>query len=111
MELLVKRDNAGNVVAGSDPLLLDRARRGDDLTLFIESSDYDEYIVFGNYVVGSDRVNALSLAHLVHGDLPEPAALERGPVAASQYIYDSKTNNVLVKDWPDQTRRSTTGPS
>ena len=108
MELLVKKDNAGNILTGSDKLLLDRARRGDDLTLFIESTDYDEYIIFGNYTISSDRVSAISLAHLDHGDLPDPAALKRVPVATSQYIYDSKTNNVLVKDWLDEGKTTTT---
>lgn len=78
------------------------------MTLYIESLGYDEYIIFGDYVASKDRVSALSLPHLNHGDLPDPVALDGEPIATVQYIYDSKTNNVLVKDFADEGRKLTT---
>ena len=104
MDLLLKKDNPGNVLEGSDQQLLDRAACGDDLTLFIESVSYDEYIIFGNYVVSADRVSALSLAHLDHG-VRDPA-LEM--IRTSQYIYDSRTNNVVVQELLDEGKAGTT---
>ncbi len=108
MELLLKRDKSGNTIAGSDEQLYERALLGDDLTLFIESIGYDEYIIFGNYVLHANSVNALSLPHLAHGDLSDPTAFDREPITTAQYIYDSKTNNVLAKDFLDENRTLTT---
>ncbi len=102
MDLLLKRDNPGNILEGSDQGLLERAARGDDLTLFIQAPGYDEFIIFGSYVLSRDRVSALSLQHLAHGDLPNPAGLDQEAICTSQYIYDSRTNNVLVKDFWDE---------
>lgn len=102
MRPLVKKDTAGHVLGGSDGALLERARAGDDLTIFIESAGYDEYIIFGNYALAGGRVAGLSLAHLDHGDVPDPGALREGRITLAQYIYDSACNNVLVKDAPDE---------
>ena len=102
MKRLLRKDNPGNVLEGSEVNLLERAQHGDDLVLFIESSTYDEFIIFGNYVVDADSVSGLSLPHLNHGDVPDPRVLKFGSVCTSQYIYDSKNNNVLVKDWLDE---------
>ena len=102
MQLLLKRDNDGKIVKGANQQLHERAYLGDDLCLFIESVGYDETIMFGNYVLRAEGVSALSLPHLAHGDLPDPTVLDREPVATAQYIYDSQTNNVLVKDFLDE---------
>jgi hypothetical protein len=107
VDLLLRRDNPGNILEGSDQDLLDRALHGDDLTIYIEAPGYDEYIIFGNYVVSADRVSALSLPHLAHGDMPHPAKLDQEAICTSQYIYDSRTNNVLVKDYLDEGRTLT----
>jgi hypothetical protein len=107
LDLLLKRDNPGNILEGSDQNLLERAVHGDDLTIYIEAPGYDEYIIFGNYVVSADRVSALSLPHLAHGDMPHPAKLDQEAICTSQYIYDSRTNNVLVKDFLDEGRTLT----
>jgi hypothetical protein len=104
MRLLLKRGKQGDVLKGSDQELLERALFGDDLSLYIESIGYDESIMFGNYVVSEDCVSSLSLPHLDHGDLPDPTVLDREPITVVQYIYDSKTNNVLVKDFLDDGR-------
>jgi hypothetical protein len=108
MQVLLKRDNDGQVLKGADQQLCARAQDGDDLCLFIESIGYDETIIFGNYVLHDEGVSALSLPHLAHGDMPDPQVFERETVATAQYIYDSKTNNVLVKDFIDKGRTSTT---
>ena len=108
MDLLLKRDRLGDVLQGSDRQLLARAALGDDLTLYIESEGYDEFIIFDNYAVSQDRVSALSLPHLDHGDLADPTTLDRESIAIVQYIYDSKTNNVLIKDFLDEGRTLTT---
>lgn len=110
MDLLLKRDQTGNILVGSDRQLMQRAQLGDDLTLYIESTGYDEYIIFGNYGLNGERVSALSLPHLAHGDVPDPAALKREPISTSQYIYDSKSelNNVFVKDFLDEGQTLTT---
>lgn len=108
MELLLKMDQAGNILAGSEQLLSERASRGDDLTIYIDAPGYDEYIIFGNYIVSAGRVSALSLPHLAHGDLSEPAALDRGPLSTSQYVYDSGTNNALIKEIADEREALTT---
>jgi hypothetical protein len=102
MNLLLKRDNPGHILEGSDQRLLERATQGDDLTLFIQAPGYDEFMIFGSYMVSPDRVSALSLQHLAHGDLPDQAALDQAEICTSQYIYDSRTNNVLVKDFSDE---------
>ena len=108
MDLLLKRDRHSDVLHGSDHQLQARAARGDDLTLYIESEGYDETIIFDNYAVSQDRVSALSLTHLNHGDLADPTTLDRESIAIAQYIYDSKTNNVLTKDFLDEGRTLTT---
>jgi hypothetical protein len=108
MDLLLKRGRQGNVLQGSARHLQERAAIGDDLTLYIESLGYDEIIIFGNYAVSQDRVSALSLTHLNHGDLADPTVLDREPIATVQYIYDSQTNNVLIKDFLDEGRTLTT---
>lgn len=108
MQLLLKRDNDGKIVKGANQQLHERAYLGDDLCLFIESVGYDETIMFGNYVLRAEGVSALSLPHLAHGDLPDPTVLDREPVATAQYIYDSQTNNVLVKDFLDEKQTLTT---
>jgi hypothetical protein len=108
MQLLLKRDNDGKVLKGADQQLRERASRGDDLCLFIESIGYDETIIFGAYVLCAEGVSGLSLPHLAHGDLPDPTILDREAVTTAQYIYDSKTNNVLAKDFLDENRTFTT---
>jgi hypothetical protein len=108
MQVLLKRGNNGQVLKGADQQLRERAQVGDDLCLFIESIGYDETIIFGNYVLHADSVSALSLPHLAHGDLSEAAILDREPITTAQYIYDSRTNNVLAKDFLDENRTLTT---
>jgi hypothetical protein len=108
MQLLLKKDRQGHVLQGADRELLARAAQGDDLTLYIESVGYDEYIIFDNCVLSPDRVSALSLPHLDHGDLSDPAVLDRDPLAIVQYIYDSQANNVLTKDLIDRGQTLTT---
>jgi hypothetical protein len=108
VQLLLQRGKDGQILEGSDQLLHARAQVGDDLCLFIESIGYDETIMFGNYVLQAEGISALSLPHLAHGDLPDPTVLDREPVTTAQYIYDSKTNNVLAKDFLDEHRTFTT---
>ncbi len=107
MELLLKRDRLGNIAAGSDKRLLERAICGDDITAFEESSVFSCHIMFANYAVGADRVSGLSLPHLAFGDLTDSGRLEREPIDIIQYIYDSKCKNLLCRDVLDQDRTVT----
>jgi hypothetical protein len=104
METLLKRDRLGQVVAGSDQLLLERARCGDDITAYEESSTFTCYIIFANYVVSADRVSGLSLPHLAFGDLTDAGRLDREPIETIQYIYDSKCKNLLCRNVLDEER-------
>jgi hypothetical protein len=101
MMLLVQKDTRGDVSAGSDQALLQRAGEGDDLCVHICSQGYDETIMFGNYVIRAGRVSGLSLPHLNHGDLSEPERLTREPPCTVEYIYDSACHNVIAKDMLD----------
>jgi hypothetical protein len=107
METLLKRDRLGQVVGGSDQLLLERARCGDDITAYEESSTFTCHIIFANYVVSADRVSGLSLPHLAFGDLTEPGRLDREPIDTIQYIYDSKCKNLLGRHVLDEDRTVT----
>ena len=107
MHLLLRRDRLGGVIQGSDELLIDRATRGDDITLYEESSIFTCHIVFPNYVVTGDRVSGLSLPHLAFGDLSDPCRLHREPIDIIHYIYDSKCKNLLCRDVLDQDRTAT----
>jgi len=93
---------------GADQQLLERAAGGDDLTIYIESTDYDEFIIFSNYVVNAGRVSGLSLPHLNHGDLSNTERLAQEPITTVQYIYDSNANNLIAKDALDQDETRTT---
>ncbi len=97
MEALLKQDASGVTIEGSEQQLLAAAARGDDLTIFIESQGYDEYIIFDNYAVGTDRISALSLQHIDHGDLRTALDARHDTLFTSQYIYDSKARLVLSK--------------
>ena len=108
MNLLVKKDTGGSILEGTEQRLLDRAAGGDDLTIYIESTDYDEFIIFGNYVVNAGRVCGLSLPHLNHGDLSDAERLTQEPITTVQYIYDSDANNLIAKDALDQGETQTT---
>lgn len=108
MRHLVTVNTAGQVTAGSHEALLERAGAGDDLTIYVESLGYDEFIIFGNYAVLGERVAGLSLLHLDHGDLSDPTRLRREPIATVQYIYDSMANNVIGKDLLDDGETRTT---
>jgi len=101
MNLLLEKDTAGRVIVGSDGQLLDRAGAGDDLVVHIHSQGYNETIMFANYAVSAGRVNGLSLPHLNHGDLAEPARLQREPISSVEYIYDSMCTNLIAKDMLD----------
>jgi hypothetical protein len=107
VELLLKRDRLGNVVAGADERLLARAARGDDIVAYEESSIFSCHILFANYVVSADRVSGLSLLHLAFGDLADLGRLEREPIDIIQYIYDSRCKNLLCRDLLDQDRTVT----
>jgi hypothetical protein len=101
MDLLLKKNRLGATVAGSDQKLLERARHGDDITLYEVSSAFSCYLVFANYVVSSDRVSGLSLPHMAHGEFANPAALGQTSLTTIRYIYDSLNNNLLCKDLLD----------
>lgn len=102
MELLLKRDRLGQVVAGSDAQLLSSARRGDDLVAYEASSIFDCHIMFANYGVSAERVSALSLPHLAFGDLRDAGRLAREPIDVIRYIYDSKCKNLLCRELLDK---------
>src|SRR5687768_12556158 len=102
MELLLKTDTAGNVVEGAHETLMERARRGDDITLYEESSVFNCYIVFPNYALEHDRISGLSLPHVAHGELSDPATLGQRSLTTIQYIYDSRSRNLLCKDMLDE---------
>jgi hypothetical protein len=107
METLLKRDRLGKVMEGSDQLLLERARCGDDMTAYEESSTFSCHIIFASYVVSADRVSGLSLPHLAFGDLTQPGRLDREPIDTIQYIYDSKCKNLLGRHVWDEDRAVT----
>jgi hypothetical protein len=104
---LLRRDRLGKIIKGSDQLLLERARCGDDITAFEESSTFTCHIMFANYVVSADRVSGLSLPHLAFGDLTDPGRLDREPIETIQYIYDSQCKNLLCRDVLDEERTTT----
>lgn len=107
MQLLLKRDRLGNAVSGSTGALLKRARMGDDIVAFEESSIFTCHIFFANVVVSGDRISGLSLPHLAFGDLRDEERLLGQPAEIIYYVYDSMCSNLLGKDIPDEERTVT----
>ena len=107
MKALLSSNTTCEIIGGSNRQLFEASTRGDDLTIFIESQGYDEYIIFDNYVLTDDRISALSQQHIDHGDLRIELDPEHESICTSQYIYDSQARLVLVKRTLD--RGDTTG--
>ena len=87
MDLLLGQDTAGKVLLGDEELLRERVNQGDDITLFVESRTYSEYLTFSNFLVLPSGVVGLSLQHT------QPARNVRRPMSVFM-LYDS-TNKVV----------------
>jgi len=95
MELLLKKDSAGNVIAGSEKALIESVSFGDDILLHINTNVFSEHIILTNFLLNNFKVYGLSLKHL-GGGLNSPDTYS--DIRIVQYIYSSDNIAVICKN-------------
>ena len=104
MKLLLETSTAGEVEAGSRKSLFDAIATGSDVTLYLESNGYNEFIRFAHFLAGpSESVTGISLVHLGGGiALPR----ERSGINTVQYLYSSANETVVCRESLTSGRRN-----